>query len=83
MSKDDALDAAALIRCSAQRDRLGAEVILNNADVRAVAIVLARWAAGWLADAERLSGRPGWFTGELRSWCDDNDGSSDHPWAAQ
>ena len=79
-SRDDLLDAAALVRAIALADHEAVAVLLGNADNRAIALVLARWCAGWLADAAKLGHRDeAWWLSELHSWAA-RDEPGDHPW---
>ena len=79
-SRDDLLDAAAIVRSIALSDDEAIQVVLDNSDNRAVAVLLARWCAGWLLDAAKLGHRDeAWWHTELLSWAS-KDLPGDWPW---
>ena len=79
-SRDDLLDAAALIAAIARGDDEAAGVLLDHADLRSVVTVVATWCAGWLLDAAALGHQDqAWWLGELHRWVS-KELPGDHPW---
>jgi hypothetical protein len=56
--RDDLLDAVAFVEAVVRHDRDAANAILGACDNRAVLLIIARMAAGWVKDGCDAAGMP-------------------------